>query len=533
MKASTYIPEGYMPGGLESLNSNQLEKIMFQMKNCICKIENGKRKGTGFFCKIPFPDTLNLLPVLITCNHVLDKNNISQGKKINFSLNNEPEPYSITINSSRKTFTNEEKDVTIIEIYPQKDNIKVNSFLDIDEEIDKKDLNKIYKDKSIYIIHYEKGNEARCSLGKILEIGKDQYDIEHNCSTQGGSSGSPIINLNLFKVVGVHLGYDEKNFGILLKNPIVEFIQKFKESNENIMSVIVKDENQKLYSLICKKTDKFSSLEIELFKKQPSLKNQKHYYIINDKKIDISKTIEENNITDGSVIYYKMQEINNEDDEISVIIKSSDQAIKSSFICQKRDKFKVLQQKLYEKYPNLKKKEHYYICWGNLIDIEKTIEENRIKDNDMIIIFNEIEEDEGINVNITTSDQSINVSIKCQKSDNFKVLEDKLYEKYPNLKFKNHYYLYNGNFINIEKTIEENKIKDNAYILYNISENEEKEDINVNIVSTNQNIKFSFKCKKSDKFKLVEQKLYEKYPNLKNEEHYYICNGIKIDNRRE
>ena len=58
-----------------------------------------------------------------------------------------------------------------------------------------------------------------------------------------------------------------------------------------------------------------------------------------------------------------------------MIIKSSDLAIKSSFICQKGDKFIVLQQKLYEKYPNLKKKEHYYLCNGNIVDIEKTISE--------------------------------------------------------------------------------------------------------------------------------------------------------------
>ena len=62
------------------------------MKISICKIKKEKEKdifGTGFFCKIPFPDQFTLLPVLITCNHVLDINDISIGNKINFSLNNE------------------------------------------------------------------------------------------------------------------------------------------------------------------------------------------------------------------------------------------------------------------------------------------------------------------------------------------------------------------------------------------------------------------------------------------------------------
>ena len=109
------------------------------------------------------------------------------------------------------------------------------------------------------------------------------------------------------------------------------------------MSVIIEDENQNSYSLICKKTDYFSSLEKKLFKKEPSLKNKYHYYIINNEKIDISKTIEQNNITDSSTIYYKIgesEEENNKDDEkISVIIKSSSQDFKASFICKGSDKF--------------------------------------------------------------------------------------------------------------------------------------------------------------------------------------------------
>ena len=170
-----------------------------------------------------------------------------------------------------------------------------------------------------------------------------------------------------------------------------------KGNNENAnngkISVIMEDENQNSYSFICQISDKFLSLEKKLFKKNPSLENKKLNYLINNKKIDISKTLEENNITDGSIIYYKIQESNNEDDEISVIIKSLDQNIKCPFICKKSEKFKELEQKIYEKYPDLKNKEHFYLCSGKVIDIEKTIEENKIKDNDIILI-NEIEEDE-------------------------------------------------------------------------------------------------------------------------------------------
>ena len=149
--------------------------------------------------------------------------------------------------------------------------------------------------------------------------------------------------------------------------------------------MIIEDESQNDYSFICKKSDIFSSLEKKLFKKEPTLRDQEHYYIINNKEINISKTIEENNIIVGSIIYYKTKQINNEDEEeISAIIKSSDQSIKFPFICKKSDKFKDLEQEIYEKYPDLKNKEHYYLCNGTIIDSEKTIEQNKIKDNDQI-----------------------------------------------------------------------------------------------------------------------------------------------------
>ena len=50
----------------EPVSLETTEKIIEQMKNCICKIrtENGQ-KGTGFFCKIPFPDFEHLLPILL------------------------------------------------------------------------------------------------------------------------------------------------------------------------------------------------------------------------------------------------------------------------------------------------------------------------------------------------------------------------------------------------------------------------------------------------------------------------------------
>ena len=228
-----YNEEAERGNSSDSLNTEQMEQIMFQMKNCACKIklDNGTI-GTGFFCLIPFPKKTNPLLVLVTCNHVLDEQNILEGKKINFSLNNERIKKSITISNSRKTFTDKEKDVTFIEIKPD-DNIGEESIIDIDENLFKEDFNKLYDKKSVYIVHYEEGKDVKYSLGKIKFIGEDKYTINHNCKTLTGSSGSPIINLMNFKVAGVHKGYNKQfNLGTLLKIPIEDFYKKNKENEK-------------------------------------------------------------------------------------------------------------------------------------------------------------------------------------------------------------------------------------------------------------------------------------------------------------
>ena len=190
-----------------------------------------KKLDHVFFCKIPFPDIFSFLPILITCNLVLDKYNISHGEKINFSINNDHVFYSIIITSSRRILTSEGIDVIIIEIKPNEDNIENKSFLEIDKEIAHDDLRKIYNKRTTNITHYENGDETKYFIGKIINIDEDRINIEHNCLTQIGSSWSPIINLNNFKVIGAHKGFDELNLGTLLKIPIVEFNQLHKNFN--------------------------------------------------------------------------------------------------------------------------------------------------------------------------------------------------------------------------------------------------------------------------------------------------------------
>ena len=209
------------------------KKILFQMENCICKIylKNGGI-GTGFFCKIPFNN--NLLPVLITNNHILNELDIDNNKKIKLNINNKVK--TITIDNSRKKYTNSDQniDITIIEIKPNRDGI--NNFLEIDENeinTNKEVIELEYQKKSIYIIHYPK-EELSVSYGLLKDI-IDNKRMEHYCNTDKGSSGGPILSLKSFKVIGIHCGTflkNDFNFGIFIKYAIDEFNNYNKFKNE-------------------------------------------------------------------------------------------------------------------------------------------------------------------------------------------------------------------------------------------------------------------------------------------------------------
>ena len=79
------------------------------------------KKELDFFCKILFNN--DLLPVLITNNHVLNEKDIENNKIIQLNINDEVK--EIEIDNSRKRYTNSDEniDITIIKIKPNKDKI--------------------------------------------------------------------------------------------------------------------------------------------------------------------------------------------------------------------------------------------------------------------------------------------------------------------------------------------------------------------------------------------------------------------------
>ena len=236
-----------------SIGKNQMAKIFEQMSNSVVKIRNGDINGTGFICLIPFPDEIHRLPVLITCNHVLNIDDIIKIKKKEITLFLEEREITMRLNDDdRKIYCSRinNYDITIIEI-KEGDYLYENEFLEIDNDIYDDNLNKIFKDKTVYIIHYPKGGECEYTLDTISRIDVSNTQIVHFCTTEDGSSGGPILNLKTFKVIGIHIGEHKShkyNIGIVIKHPIDAFNKNFPmetDKNEITISIQIRDEDVK------------------------------------------------------------------------------------------------------------------------------------------------------------------------------------------------------------------------------------------------------------------------------------------------
>jgi len=71
---------------------------------------------------------------------------------------------------------------------------------------------------------------------------------------------------------------------------------------------------------------------------------------------------------------------------ISVIFISLDENLHYSVICNNKDKFSKVESLLYDKYPNYKNINNIFTNNGNEINKSKNLDENNIKNNDIIIL---------------------------------------------------------------------------------------------------------------------------------------------------
>ena len=183
--------------------------MRIKLSKSICKItygnEDAKIKGTGFFIKY------NNLKCLMSVYHVINLELIN--KNIEIEIYNEKK-YNIALNSNRyiKLF-NKPIDISIVEI---KDTDNINNEIEyLYQDLNYKEIGyKQYLNEDIISLGYPLGEDLSTGNGRILNI--DDYEFEHDITTEVGSPGSPIILYNnMLKVIGIHkYGDKEKNINI-------------------------------------------------------------------------------------------------------------------------------------------------------------------------------------------------------------------------------------------------------------------------------------------------------------------------------
>ena len=206
--------------------------ILNQMIYCICKIKVQESLGTGFFCKIPFKNE-GEIPFLFTNYHVLNKDYFEKSDSLKLLLNDEKDVKNMNLKIKRRIYFNEAYDTALIEI---KDSDGITDFLGLDENLFRDDEDALFKTNTIYVLHYPNGKKASVSYGLVNII--KQKEILHTCSTENGSSGSPILNLETNKVIGIHkegmknpkFNYNKATF---LKYPLNDIINDNSNNNNN------------------------------------------------------------------------------------------------------------------------------------------------------------------------------------------------------------------------------------------------------------------------------------------------------------
>ena len=95
--------ETILTGYPNVINLDCTKEIINQMEKNICKIKIGEEQGTGFFCKIPFPDKNNMLKVLITNNHVINETILfKEGEYISIYIEEEKKIRKLNLNDRIK-----------------------------------------------------------------------------------------------------------------------------------------------------------------------------------------------------------------------------------------------------------------------------------------------------------------------------------------------------------------------------------------------------------------------------------------------
>ena len=189
------------------------QRILEQMNN----ISFGKIKDSYqicFFTKINFKN-INI-PVLITNYHII--NYIANNDYINTYINNELN----IIELGKAKYFNEEHNLAVIQI---KDNKKI-KYLEFDNNLFDKEIEKYYHKETIYILNYDNKNDISVIYSIINNINKSE--IIYSSYFNKNNYILPIFNLYNNKLIGIQINKHKYNNKGLLFSLLINLFMNIK-----------------------------------------------------------------------------------------------------------------------------------------------------------------------------------------------------------------------------------------------------------------------------------------------------------------
>ena len=238
--------------------------------------------------------------------------------------------------------------------------------------------------------------------GKNTEILKQKFYVRRQ-----------LVNINDNKKIKDNKVLNENK--INNHNKIIIPNEKQKINEPEIINEIKENKNTEILKELTEEKNKNKKLENELKEKNKKIENLekevKHLKNELDKQIKINKDCEDkialSKITfdskdetykallekDKEIKTFKEKmkrfpfELNENEKLISIIFTNSTQEFHYSIICKNTEIFSVLEAKLYEKFPQYGETANYFIANGNKVIGHKTLEDNNIKDSNIIILY--------------------------------------------------------------------------------------------------------------------------------------------------
>ena len=175
-----------------------------------------------------------------------------------------------------------------------------------------------------------------------------------------------------------------------MKNDNNENIKIFKENSPS-----PDNQDNEFKNKINELEKKIKELELKIKEKDAIIKAME---LKNDNltiKIKELQNISNNNLGINNIIelenenklFRKYNNFSEGEKLISIKITSGEQDIDYSLIIKNTEKFLKLENIIYEKYPKYYETENYFLVGGKTIDKHKSLEQNNIKNNDVIMLL--------------------------------------------------------------------------------------------------------------------------------------------------